>query len=362
MRIAIDVTPLAHPNSGIGHFVSLLVPTMESRGFDVTQFAVSGSATAGRSHFPGAELVRVPSATAAFRFWGSFAGRVPDALKHVDLVHGSNYVTPPPGGSPCVCSVHDASPWLADRWGERPNKTVTRLIERRVKHGAWVHTLTNATAAVLSDLLETDRVRVAPIPPARVADASRDDLPVRLAGRPYILCLGAEKRRKQLDAVVAGFRELAHIEPDIALVIAGAEGDASASLTESISRLGGLSERVYRLGQVDTSKRNALVTFARAVCYLSHHEGQGLPVLEAQSLGVPVVIGQDAAVAETAGDGAVPCDPSDVESVASALQTAVEDDSRREQLRSAGLANASRFTVERFGDDMDEIYRQAAGQ
>lgn len=362
MRIAVDVTPLAHPNSGIGHFVSVLVPALEAADNDVTRFVMSGSASAGRTQFPGAHVVRIPGATAAFRWWGRFGGRPPSIFDDVAIVHGTNYVTPPPGRAACVISVHDASPWLAPRWGEAPNRTITRLVERRIKQGAWVHTLTNATAATLADILDTDRIRVAPIPPATVADASRDDLPVRLAGRPYVLCLGAEKRRKRLDAVIRGFVDAAQNDADIALVLAGAEGDGSSDVVQALDEVGQVRSRIYRLGPVTEAKRNALVTFARALCYVSHHEGEGLPVLEAQGLGIPVVIGDDSAVAETSGGAAISCDPADVSSIGGALRTAVNDEAKRAELKASGRQNAARFTPERFLDDMTDIYRQATNR
>jgi glycosyltransferase involved in cell wall biosynthesis len=56
---------------------------------------------------------------------------------------------------------------------------------------------------------------------------------------------------------------------------------------------------------VEGSERDAFVAGARALLFPSQYEGFGAPLIEAMSLGVPVVCANTASLPEVAGDAAV---------------------------------------------------------
>jgi glycosyltransferase involved in cell wall biosynthesis len=69
-------------------------------------------------------------------------------------------------------------------------------------------------------------------------------------------------------------------------------------------------------------------------------EGFGLPVLEAMSLGVPVVVSNRGALPDLVGDAGLIVDPDDVESIAGGLARVVENDALAETMRQRGLERA----------------------
>jgi glycosyltransferase involved in cell wall biosynthesis len=67
---------------------------------------------------------------------------------------------------------------------------------------------------------------------------------------------------------------------------------------------------------------NAATVFS----YPSVYEGFGLPVLEAQACGTPVLTSNTSSLPEAAGDGALMVDPYDVEELAAGLDRLLTDE------------------------------------
>jgi glycosyltransferase involved in cell wall biosynthesis len=83
---------------------------------------------------------------------------------------------------------------------------------------------------------------------------------------------------------------------------------------------------------------------ALALAFPSLFEGFGLPVLEAQACGTPVVCAAATSLPEVAGDGALLVAPADADAWADALARTVADTALRETLIRRGRANEARFT------------------
>ena len=108
-------------------------------------------------------------------------------------------------------------------------------------------------------------------------------------------------------------------------------------------------------GWVDQAELVELYRGAAAVLLPSRYEGFGMPVLEAMASGAPVVLSDDAALREVAGDAGVYADDGDF---TGAVRRALAD--RRRFVR-AGLERAEGFTWERTTRLTVEVYRKALG-
>ena len=80
-----------------------------------------------------------------------------------------------------------------------------------------------------------------------------------------------------------------------------------------------------------------------ALLLLSQYEGFGLPVIEAQSQGLPVICSALPVLHEVAGEAALFVQPDDSAGVATAILTLITDAALRQGLMQRGLANAKRF-------------------
>ena len=76
---------------------------------------------------------------------------------------------------------------------------------------------------------------------------------------------------------------------------------------------------------------------------MSQYEGFGLPVIEAQSQGLPVICSALPVLREVAGAAALFVSPDDIVGMAAAMLKLIMDDAFRHDLRQSGLANVKRM-------------------
>ncbi len=120
---------------------------------------------------------------------------------------------------------------------------------------------------------------------------------------------------------------------------------------------GGVAPNGVRwLGEVGDDELARLLRGARALVYPSLYEGFGIPILEAMSVGTPVVTSRGGATEEVAGGAAVLVDPLDPASIAAGIDDA---DRRHDELRALGLARAKSFSWDDVARQTVEVYEAA---
>ena len=106
----------------------------------------------------------------------------------------------------------------------------------------------------------------------------------------------------------------------------------------------GIGDRLTILGAVDDRILSDLYRRASLLCMPSRAEGFGLPVLEAMSVGLPVVASDIPAVREVGGDAAMCVPVGDVRALGHALAQVLKSPDLRDRLKALGLARAAGFT------------------
>ncbi|RME61099.1 MAG: glycosyltransferase family 1 protein, partial [Caldilineae bacterium] len=197
-----------------------------------------------------------------------------------------------------------------------------------------------ATAGDLAHFypIPAGKVRVIHEGPTRfdLADAPR---PAWLPERPYGLYVGTIQPRKNLGRLIQAYARLQADAP-LAwdLVLAGQAGWLSRPLLEEAARWG-VADRVHFPGYVSDEELPGLLRHALFFAFPSLFEGFGLPVLEAQHTGAPVMCANNSALPEVAGDAAILVDPEDVDAIAEAMLRLSQDDALRQELIAKGYEN-----------------------
>lgn len=93
------------------------------------------------------------------------------------------------------------------------------------------------------------------------------------------------------------------------------------------------------------------------VTFPSFHEGFGMPILEANAVGRPIVTSTVCSLPEAAGDGAAFVNPNDVVSIRSAILQIISDEEYRNQLVKNGYKNIERFTMKAIAKQYLHVYR-----
>ena len=128
------------------------------------------------------------------------------------------------------------------------------------------------------------------------------------------------------------------------LVIVGQKGWLSDSIYELPKKLG-IGTQVKFLGRVEDKDLPALYSGAIALTFPSLFEGFGLPILEAQACGCPVLTSNVSSMPEVAGKGALYVNPDDADDIVKGMMEINNQDTRKKLIK-AGFENAKRFSWE----------------
>lgn len=168
--------------------------------------------------------------------------------------------------------------------------------------------------------------------------------------RKYFLFVGTVQPRKNLERLITAFKfsDLSN------LVIVGQKGWMSDQIYALPKKLN-IEEKVKFLGYVPDENMPALYSGAIALIYPSLFEGFGLPVLEAQACGCPVITSNCSSMPEAAGKGAILVDPYNIDDIVEAMREVQSSKfiprlcsgQEVQSLRKAGFENIRRFNWEK---------------
>lgn len=235
---------------------------------------------------------------------------------------------------------------------------------------ARIIAISRATAQDLQRRLGVDagKVRVIheapnPSPATAEGDAAGDVAAQRAAygiTRPYALYVGTIQPRKNLGRVIQAYEQLCTAgAATFDLVLVGQAGWLSEPIVAQ-ARRSRWAAQIHLLGYVPDADLHALWAGARFFVFPSLYEGFGLPVLEAQAQGVPVMTATGSSLPEVAGDAAMLVDPTDVEAIAQAMLRLSRDEALRHELIEKGYANVQRFSWEKAAQETLAVLEEAA--
>ena len=223
-----------------------------------------------------------------------------------------------------------------------------------VRRCAAVVTISEAARECLARHVSLRHTKVLTIPnPAEaLADQSAPQHPQEsdAGSRPLVLHIGT-KANKNLDRHVAALAGL-----DVRLLVVGRLTAEQHGLLER-SKLE--YENRFNLSDEELA---AAYRSADVLQFTSLAEGFGLPVVEAQVAGVPVVTSNCSSLPEVAGEGALLVDPRDVSAIRAAVRAVLSEPDLRRRLIASGRSNAARFEPAMVAQRYADLYRRVAAE
>jgi glycosyltransferase involved in cell wall biosynthesis len=261
-----------------------------------------------------------------------------------------------------VMTVHDLTPVRYPELANHFTLAFPEMIRRALGRGAWVHTPSEFVRAEVVDVFGAEPDRVVAIHHGAGTDRVEPGNPGRgraLAGsNRFVLAVGTVEPRKDLPTLVRAFDIVARDDPDLRLVLAGADGWGAEALTAAVGAARHRT-RIARLGRVDDRARVDLLAAAAVYAFPSLYEGFGLPPVEAMGAGVPVVASRAGALPEVCRDGADLVEPGDPDGLAAALARILGDEAHRATLVERGRRVAAGYDWTRASDRLAELFQAA---
>ena len=363
-RIAINCRVLAKPSlTGVGRYALELLDAATSNGGDGTW----SYRTFGIDALPDPLSNRSQISTAGSPAWahsGPLAHtweqlELPRVLgeHEVDLLHTPAGHAPILGPVPQVTTIHDISPITHPEWFSRRYAALYRILTPlTIRASDRIITVSEFARNEIIQRFPEAREKTVAIPNGVAqrssAEARRGEA---VPAGEFLLFVGSRNPRKNLDGLVRAYHRYRRRTNDpVPLVLAGPERNVFAST--DLPAVAG----VRTLGFVSDDELNWLYHNARALVFPSLYEGFGLPILEAMSVGTPVITSDRGAMAEVAGEAARLIDPTDPADIARGILRVLEDDQYADALMSAGRTRAAEFTWERTASETLDVYREVA--
>lgn len=202
--------------------------------------------------------------------------------------------------------------------------------------------------------------RPGPLPAQSPAKADK------LAGKPFLLMLGANFRHKnRLFALRLFAHLLEHYNWEGNLVLAGpdkAQGGSATEETALLKQNPHLARRVMDLGPVDDNVKQWLLENAALLLYPSIVEGFGMVPFEAAWANTPALTGRISSLSEVLGDEVVYLASFEPAAAAQTAWKLLSEPELAGRQIAAIQARAERFSWEKVGEKTWEFYQQILGK
>ena len=363
MRVVIDYRPALRERSGVGEYTHQLVKALLARhdpALDLTIFSSSWKDRLPPSpDFAGAIAVdrRVPVQLLNLSWHRLGWPPIESLTRHrYDVAHSLHPLLLPSRHAAQVVTIHDLD------FLTHPERTRAE-IRRDYRPLARAHARRADRVIVVSEFTAGEVVREFGV--------DRDRISVCGSGAPdwrprpamprggYVLFFGTLEPRKNIGGLLDAYERLIaereHL-PD--LVIAGKETDQARGWLERIARPP-LARKVSHIGYIDPDKRQKLYEGARVLVQPSFEEGFGMPVLEAMTVGVPVVAANRGALPELLGDAGILVDPERPDSIAGGIARMLDDEAFAMHAVEKGLTRSRAFSWTRTADGVIDAYQRA---
>ncbi len=365
MRIVIDYRPALRARSGVGEYVHQLARALRHTYPDDTLTLFTSSLR----DRPASELSRVIAGA------GVSDHRIPVRLLNLawhrlewppvescigegcDVAFSPHPLLLPARRAAQVVMVHDLDFMRHPEWTHREiRRDYPRLAGPHARRADRVVVPSQYTADEVRRILEVPADHIAVCPPGVPEWLS----PARgFDQKGYLLFMGTLEPRKNIRTLLAAYQRLLASGANVPkLALAGKIGPEADACLDSLTKPP-LCGNVELLGYVAESERQRVYAGARALVLPSFDEGFGMPVLEAMSLGIPVIASARGALPELVGEAGLLIDPTNEVALCEALARVATNDALAQALASRGRARASLFSWRRTAAAVRQVFIEA---
>jgi glycosyltransferase involved in cell wall biosynthesis len=373
MRVGFDISQTGRAKAGCGYYAAGLIQALEaadSRNKYILYPAVGDlfwDPECAHSTFAPAKanFERFPAPVdfdASRQFWLDPRPGYEERIGRPDVFHSNNFFCP--WGfrkARLVYTLYDLSFLREPDWSTEANRV-------GCLHGVFKASVAADWIVAISEysrlhFLETfphyPKERTSVIYPAsryRMGAASTRPAIDGLEPGKFWLSVGTIEPRKNYAVLLDAYRILHRRRPaTLPLVVCGGKGWL---IGDWQNHLDGLvpGKDVIPTGYVADAELAWLFENCFAFVYPSLFEGFGMPVLEALSLGAPVLCSNVTSLPEVAADAALYFDPGAPESIASAMALMADNPGERSRLRLAGPQRAGLFSWDKSAAQLIELY------
>lgn len=373
MKIAFDAKRITHNATGLGNYSRYVINGLSSffpensyqlytpgKGKEILRNRIIPT-DAVSLHYPKSYLAKmIPS------LWRSFGITSLLEQEKVDLFHGLSNELPVNIGRSSIHSVVTIHDLIFLRYPQYYKPTDRYIYTYKFKQAC----LKANKVIAISEQTKQDIIRFLHIPEDKIEivyqgcdpifglpvdESSKQSIRLKYGiTSPYILYVGSIEKRKNLLLLVKALKGL---KSDISVIAIGKQTPYSDTI-ETYIQENNLSDRVRLLSNIPFHELPAFYQMASLFVYPSFFEGFGIPILEAQLSGIPVIAATGSCLEEAGGPGALYTDPTNEHELRGLIEAVLNEPNLAASMRKGGLEYTQNFDAKKLATDMMDLYRK----
>ncbi|EAZ88744.1 glycosyltransferase family 4 protein [Crocosphaera chwakensis] len=381
LKVCIDATPVRGKLTGIGVYTLNLIEALyrrqEEDNFILDIYFhpsvknwLKRSLSTPELLTPYLQVSSVPIPVSVAHLLAQYAPFIlPYFEKHLDqpdIIQGTDHYIFPYRKASKIMTIHDLT---FIKFPQYSTKIVKGYLER-IKHClSWtdaIITFSESTKQDIIKLLNIDPNVIYVTPQAsryspnyltrQILYDNRNFIDYYLY-KPYFLFVSTLEPRKNILTLIQAFEYLKqNYKIPHQLILVGKKGWNYQDILETINT-SQIKEDIQHLDYISDELVAILYSQAEAFIYPSFYEGFGLPVLEAMTLGSPVITSPTSSLPEVAGDAALYIDPTDYYQLAQTMLKVVDNSTLRKEMINKGKIQAEQFSWQQTAEKTLNVYQ-----
>lgn len=369
MRIGIDARLFGTDHGGIGRYTEQLIKKMEKTGSTDEYFVFLQQSNFEKYQPAAANWHKVLADYRAYSLGEQLF--FPWLLRkyRLDLVHFTHFNLPIFYGKKFIVTIHDL---IISHY---PTSRATTLPAPLYAVKLFFYRLIVALAArraskiiAITEYTKQDIIKMLRIPAAKICVVYEGvDLPEvteqqceRLLQHfdlpeQFALYVGSAYPHKNLEKLIDAWQLVIAEHPDCYLVLTGKISFFYERLKRYVAEKA-WKDKIVFTGYLSDAELSCIYCRAKIYVFPSLLEGFGLPPLEAQHFGLPVVCSCSSCLPEALGESAIYFDPHDIEDMAEKISLGLNDSALRNRLVEMGRQNIQRFSWDKMAQEIHELY------
>ncbi|MEB3312417.1 MAG: glycosyltransferase family 1 protein [Snowella sp.] len=380
LKICLDATPVRDKPSGVGVYTLNLLKALDklqqSENFELTVYFQPALKNWLKGNLYPTEILQpyaprclpipVTVTNGLMSFPNPLLTYFARSLNQPDIVQGTDHFVYPCRNSRNIMTIHDLTFVKYPDYVPTIVKTYLARIKRCLKWTDAIITFSENTKRDLVTLLHIDPNKIhVTYQASRYHQNYLNSEQIEVLktttnydfAKPYFLFVSTLEPRKNVINLIQAFNYLKQNHKiEHQLVLIGQMGWKYEPILEAINQSPYHSE-IHHLNYLSDKLVALFYTQAEAFIYPSFYEGFGLPVLEAMTLGAPVITSNTSSLPEVTGDAALLIDPNNFLELAEAMLKVISDRALRDQLTTQGKKQAQKFSWNKTAQDTLTVYR-----
>jgi len=371
MKIAFDAKRAYHNNTGLGNYSRTLIQDL-SRLYPNNEYFLLNPKPSKKYSLGNNNIHQVlPKGFFSRKLSSLWRSKwmIKDLMDlGIELYHGLSHEIPVGINKTPIKSVVTIHDLIYEHFPEQHNPLDVKIYRRKFKHACQyadrVIAISEQTKRDIVDFYQTDpnKIDVCYQSCDNSFNPSISDNHKRLVAdkfslpEKFFLSVGSIIERKNLLNVCKAVQMLVK-DTAVNLIVIGKGSGKYKNEVDSFIEKNNLNSKIIFLSDISSADLPAIYSLSEALIYPSYFEGFGIPVLEALSVGVPVITSSVSCLPEAGGDAALYVNPDSYAEIADCMLKILKGGEEVQNMIKKGFVHAEKFSNKNCAEQVIKTYQ-----